>query len=301
MKIRDGLREADAVFQSTPIPPRVMSSLRRRVLRERRSWAWWLFAPVAVMLAAFLLWPEVPEVEDIQLAAGGSYVPPTPRGVAVFATQGATLHRERDRLRVRAGSVTFSVEKRRSGESPVRVDVSHGTIEVVGTRFTIHQRADSGDVTLHEGVIRFAERTLHAGETLDWPPTPAVVVAPPEPLAPLPAPSAAAPGPKKQAGVHQEPAVIHETDSAWLLQEVDLMRSRSEYGEAVRLLEKGLGGIVSAATRERFSYELGSILTHQLDDSRRACAHWVKHRATFPEGRYAREVKAARERLQCAP
>ena len=97
----------------------------------------------------------------------------------------------------------------------------------------------------------------------------------------------------------KEPAVIHETDAQWLLEEVDVLRSRGEYPEAVRLLDKGLGGLVSAATRERFSFELGSILSYQVGDRTRACAHWEKHRAQFRGGRYAREVDAAREKVKC--
>jgi transmembrane sensor len=300
MSLRDGLRAADAAFQSTPLPPAALAELRRRVLRERRSWAW-LLIPVAAAIAAFVLWPRVPEVEDVLLAAGQSYQPALPRGVNVVAEAGSVLHREHDRVRVRSGSVTFSVEKRREGEAPVRVEVSHGTIEVVGTRFTIRQREEGGDVTLHEGVIRFGEKTLRAGESLEWPekpappPAPVVVAPPPEPV---PAP----PVVKKPAPhLRKEPAVIHETDAAWLLEEVDLLRSRNEYGEAERLLEKGIGGIVLPATKERFSYELGSILTYQLDDKTRACRHWAKHGAEFPGGRYTREVKSAQQRLQCGP
>jgi transmembrane sensor len=100
--------------------------------------------------------------------------------------------------------------------------------------------------------------------------------------------------------MHKEPAVIHETDAAWLLDEVAVLRSRGEYAEAVRLLDKGLSGIVLPATRERFSYELGSILTYQLHDADAACRQWAKHEAAFPNGRYARELKSAKEHLKCA-
>jgi transmembrane sensor len=305
MKLRDGLREADRVFQQTPLPPEALSGLRRKVLDAepaRPKWPLLLVAgAAAVALAAFVLWPKAPEVEDIRLAAGESYVPAAPRGVQVAASADALLHRERDRVRVRSGIVTFTVEKRSSGEAPVRVDVSHGTIEVVGTRFTIRQRDDGGDVTLHEGVIRFGEHVLRAGETLEWPekPAPPPVVAPvapqpeqtPEPVKPPP--------PEPHPHVHKEPAVIHETDAAWLLDEVALLRSRGEYAEAVRLLDKGLDGIVLPATRERFSYELGSILTYQLGDKAAACRQWAKHEAAFPHGRYARELRSAKEHLQC--
>jgi transmembrane sensor len=312
VKIRDGLREADAAFQSTPLPPQTLASLRRRVLAERRSAAWWLLVPAAAALAAlivFVLWPNVPEVEDVTLAAQQTYLPDLPRGVTVVAAVGSRLHREHDRVRVLSGEVTFSVDKRHSGEAPVRIDVSHGTIEVVGTRFTIRQRELGGDVALHEGVIRFGDKTLQAGESLQWPePAPLPVVkapTPPPDVAPAPTPSPTPPAPQAErrmsARPRHEPAVIHETDAAWLLEEVALLRSRSEYGEAVRLLQKGIGGLVLPATRERFSYELGSILTYQLNDAGGACAQWARHTAAFPTGRYAREVKSAQQRLQCEP
>ena len=55
----------------------------------------------------------------------------------------------------------------------------------------------------------------------------------------------------------------------------------------------------STATRERLSFELGSLLTYQLHDVKRACAHWDAHRRAYGNGRYDAEVRAAAERLAC--
>lgn len=299
MKAREALREADAAFQQTALPAEVLARMRRRTLAERRSGAWLLLVPVAAALLAFVLWPRV-EVEDVQLAPAQGYA----HGRFSITAQSPTLlHRDHDQLTVKSGDLEVSVAKH---AEPVRIAVSHGAIEVVGTRFTIHQGESSGSVTLHEGVIRFiaadaTTTTLAPGETLEWPPAPRAARAEPEPEAapvePQPQPKAQ---PKPQPKVtRREPTVIHETDAAWLLEEVDTARSRGEYAEAVRLLDKGLAGIVSAATRERFSFELGSMLTWQLTDPR-ACGHWRAHQAAFPNGRYAREVERAIVRAKCA-
>jgi transmembrane sensor len=51
--------------------------------------------------------------------------------------------------------------------------------------------------------------------------------------------------------------------------------------------------------RERLSFELGSLLTHQLHDARRACAHWAWHERSFRGGIYRDEVARSRDALKC--
>jgi transmembrane sensor len=280
MNLREGLREADAAFQSAELP-----SLSPR---RRSAWGAWKLAaiPVLALLLVVVLYPKS--------------IPPGPRGVEVIASEGARLERSAERIKVLWGEVTFIVAKREAGEAPVRVEVSHGVIEVVGTRFTVRQRDDGGDVTLHEGIIRFGSVELTAGQSLSWPLRPrAEVVELPPPPAPEPMTEPRPTSPRKPR-LHREPAVIHETDAAWLLDEVEVLRSRGEYGEAVRLLDKGIAGLVSKSTRERFSFELGSILTRQQSDAAAACRHWAKHKADFPKGRYAQQVQSAEEHAKCA-
>jgi hypothetical protein len=84
------------------------------------------------------------------------------------------------------------------------------------------------------------------------------------------------------------------------LRQVDTLRSRGEFAEAVRYLTHGLTKELKPGTRERFSFELGIILTDQMHDSPRACAHWKKHAATFGDGRYGVEVQRASTRAGCA-
>jgi transmembrane sensor len=108
-------------------------------------------------------------------------------------------------------------------------------------------------------------------------------VAPPEPAAPPP--------PEKPAATAESP----ET----LLDRIAVLRSRGRYQEAAAALGTALRGNLAPATRERLSYELGSILTHQLGDPRRACDHWRDHARRFGAGRYDREVRQAMARLGC--
>ena len=306
MKARDALREADRAFQETPLPPAELAALRRRVLAGPSRTPRLVFAVAAAVFVlvagGLLLWPRGSAVEDVRLVAGQRY---THARFELVAAADAAIHREHDALTLVSGDVEVSVAKH---PEPVRIHVSHGDVVVVGTKFTLRQRAQGGDVTLHEGAIHFVStegtHVVAVGETFVWPPAPPSGAAPPHPE-PVPEPEPApTPAPRpllkksRPSAARAEPAVIRETDAAWLLSEVDTCRSRGEYAEAVRLLDKGLAGIVSPATRERFSFELGSMLTWQLSDAR-ACAHWASHRLAFPEGRYAREVERAMERAKC--
>jgi transmembrane sensor len=48
------------------------------------------------------------------------------------------------------------------------------------------------------------------------------------------------------------------------------------------------------------SFELGSLLTHQIRDARRACAHWARHERQFHGGIYRDQVASAQRALQCS-
>jgi ferric-dicitrate binding protein FerR (iron transport regulator) len=61
----------------------------------------------------------------------------------ISISEGSRLRREAEAIRVSAGSATFSVAPRH-GQRPVRVLVSHGAIEVVGTLFTVVQDVEGG-------------------------------------------------------------------------------------------------------------------------------------------------------------
>src|SRR6185295_4192389 len=88
----------------------------------------------------------------------------------------ARLKREGAAVRIVSGRIVVSVNRRAPGARAAEVVVSGGTIQVLGTRFTVTQGNGSGQVTLHEGRIRFlpadqgeAPMNLAPGESLNWP------------------------------------------------------------------------------------------------------------------------------------
>jgi transmembrane sensor len=79
---------------------------------------------------------------------------------------------------------------------------------------------------------------------------------------------------------------------------LDVLRSRKEFEGAAWLLGEGLQ-TQPPAMRELLSFELGSLPTHQIRDTRRACAHWAWHERQFVRGRYDAEVNRAQASLDC--
>jgi hypothetical protein len=234
----------------------------------------------------------------------------------IAADEGAQIARVDGGIRVVRGHVDVAVIHRPAGAAPALVRVSHGTIAVLGTRFTIEQSAQGGRVVLHEGRIRFdagnRSVTLEPGGSLAWPLEQIATRAPAPPPAqtsPAPPPPArtktAAPSPIAEEPVMPEPAP-EAIDVDRVLAELGNLRARRRFSEAVALLERTLAmraqngaTPLPAATHERLGYELGAILTYQLADRARACRHWQVYRAQFPQGRYTDEVAAAVRRLSC--
>ena len=91
----------------------------------------------------------------------------------VVAHHGARVARIDGGIHVVRGRVDIDVTHRPGGAAPALVRVSHGTIAVLGTRFTIEQTEHGGHVVLHEGQIRFdaGDRSvvLAPGSSLTWP------------------------------------------------------------------------------------------------------------------------------------
>lgn len=285
------LKREDEALQRDGMPATVDRALREKLADPPRRARWpLLLVPLAAALLVFLFWPADRIV----------YAPHA----------GAQLAQEDGVTRVVSGVVDVSVVK----GTPVRVKVSHGVIEVRGTRFTITQRATDGEVTLHEGSIAFiftdgSTELLKPGQTLRWP---RVIAAPPfdpEPApAPVPAPEPApAPAPAPDASSAPTPVVRRPpvTDAGpvltaeAVLDRLAALRSQGAWGQAVVELEAALAAPLPVATKERLSFELGSILSDHLDDRRRACQRWQLHGKLFPRGRYAAEVAAVAERLKC--
>ncbi|MEM7153664.1 MAG: FecR domain-containing protein [Myxococcota bacterium] len=243
-------------------------------------------------------------------------------------------------IRVVEGKTLFDVEPVPAGSEPVRIQVSHGTIDVIGTRFTIEQGPDGGFVDLFEGKIRFT--SLH-GEVVDiepgqrhtWGamavnsvaargPTVAVgeAVGTPDAATPPPPPLDAAPsehaperasesssssrrrteGESPRTRARPQNKVRGTTDEAALIiDEVARLRSEGAYARAASVLRRAeQSRRWDSRTAQVLSYELGEILGRHLDDAPAACAHWARHASRFPRGRYARAVESARERLGCS-
>lgn len=326
--LREGLKRAaeelDAASPSQAMDARLRARLEAPA-RVRRWVAVGAAGAVAAVLALFIFGVRERSIGGfsiveqqglegearegvVHLAQGSAVLAVRAEGLEVRVTAPAELQRVDPGARVLRGSAEISVEKR-GGRAPLRVLVSDGAIEVLGTKFLVVQEEQGGHVTLHEGSIRFAAndgrvRMVKPGETLSWPlpaevtVVPEVLPVPPEPVAPAPVMAqrprhlvvAAAPA----------SAPIHYVDADDLLRQVDTLRSRGEFAEAVRYLTHGLTRELKPGTRERFSFELGIILTDQMHDSAKACAHWKKHASAFGEGRYGVEVQRASARAGCS-
>ncbi|MGC4119943.1 MAG: FecR domain-containing protein [Myxococcales bacterium] len=247
---------------------------------------------------AFRVLPD----EAVEFSKGACLLSDETGSIAV--AEPSVLRRERAGMRVVAGKVEFKVERQKPGRS-VRVLVSGGAIEVVGTRFTVEQQAEHGRVMLHEGHIRFVAaagnvRELLAGESLEWPqapvpaptPAPETVAAKPDAGAPVSASPPALRHPVRAPERIGAPATTVEPDPGpEVFERVGALRSRGQYTEAVQELTVALARPAPRARRERLSYELGSIYSYQLRDHERACAHWQQHEAQFPAGTYAQEIR----------
>jgi transmembrane sensor len=250
--------------------------------------------------------------EVVRIVAGGCTLA-DPALAGTFAAHApAVLRRELGGVGVLAGTVEVHVDKRATGAPPAVVRVSGGAIGVMGTRFTVEQAAGAGHVTLHEGAIRFTaldgrEVTLRPTEVLAWPLPPPTSTAPTAPTAPAVTPperppataaaSAAAPARRRPVGATRGDAERVTIEA--LLRHIAALRIQGRYEECARLLSDALAGDLPEATRERLSFELGTLLAHQLHDSTRACAHWLEHQRLYQTGRYEQDIRQSIEELGC--
>ncbi|MEZ4446723.1 MAG: hypothetical protein R3B72_47030 [Polyangiaceae bacterium] len=341
---REALRRADESLASMPlrreVDERVLGGAQASV--EGRGRRFWLAAALVPALAILLgLWlrggSEPPtasggfvieepseglvitdDAEVVSVMQGHCRLRHPSLALTLEAREGTRLARRDDGARLVSGDFEIAVGKRAPDQAPVRLEVSHGTIEVMGTAFTVHQGTEGGEVTLHEGAIRFVasegvRRDLLPGESLRWPladeaPEPASstsatasTTASAAPSAPTSSASSSAPVPSAltsaavPAGTGA-PAASARADE--LLRRVAELRSRGRYDEAEALLRSRQSEF-SEETRERLSYERGSLLTYQQNDKARGCAHWAQHLATFPHGRYRADVHRAMKHLGC--
>jgi transmembrane sensor len=331
-----GLKKAEALRAGKGVPPATDARVSRALAGPRPAQRWPVLAAFAAAAAGLVVWissgPRVVdgfEVESgaaLKVAEGWQALPEVdrlPRWVDLaqqirFESSGSfTLRREAEQIRLVEGEVTLDVQPRPSGVTPVRIRVSHGIIEVLGTRFTLIQRRDGGSVTLYRGTIRFLSTDgrstqLSPTQTLAWPLPPEETTAPvPLPVPPAvtvepsadlpvktaPVPPAAAVEPS--AARPGKPAVDSGDGLDTLLERIFALRSRGLFREAATELRSALREQRSASDDERLSFELGSILTYQLRAADEACAHWAAHRQRFSPGHYEPEVAGARAALEC--
>jgi transmembrane sensor len=245
----------------------------------------------------------------VAIERGAAALVDRPSGLTIETAGAVSLRRESRGVRLVRGRIDVTAAHRPAGAEPSAILVSDGAIEVMGTAFTVVQDAAGGRVALREGRIRFratdgAVVGLRPGEALAWPLPATSPAAPAQPAAPQPpaphaAPHATKPTPRgAPARGAPAPADRPATDEA-LLDHIEELRSRHQFEEAARALRRALPA-QPEPMRERLSFELGSLLTHQIRDARRACAQWAWHHRHFPDGRYRDEVARARRSLGCA-
>lgn len=304
------LREADQNLQRD-LSAEADSRLRGRILREpaRRLDGWGFRALVAAVAVMVLLWlyslmdfrPRVGEPTGfplgLEIAGAPGETLSLPEQGFVFTFVGKSrnaLRREGRHVRVLRGAVTVDASRRPMRQAQILV--SHGAIQVVGTRFTVEQEAERGSVTLHHGEIVFrsdsgAERRIRSGNSLSWP---LVDSAPPPPA------------------VEEEPAVqdppqekrkprrkLSRVEIAEVLQSVARLRAQQRYGEAIRELRRASKRVPDRSVRERFSFEIGSLMARAPGHGE-ACLHWARHLEEFGQGRYSDAIRRAQSQLGCS-
>ncbi|MBW2736858.1 MAG: FecR domain-containing protein, partial [Deltaproteobacteria bacterium] len=228
---------------------------------------------------------------DQVACAGARCVLNTPQlRVQLELRRGARVAKQGATVTLLTGDVRCSVKPRRKGEPLVAIHVSQGRIEVIGTLFDLHQQGDSGSVRLHEGVIRFVAADgrsvrLEKNAVLRWP-------------LPAPVEAASVKASSVEAAPASKPAPLTAREIQALARRVSRLRNQNKYPQALRSLRLALPRIAHRATRERFSYELGVILTDHFK-SKRACLHWRRHLRSFGRRRYGQEIDQAIARLRC--
>ena len=190
--------------------------------------------------------------------------------------QGARVTRVENGARVEQGRVQFHVRPRKKpGDAPFIVTVSHAQVRVIGTRFAIDQRAGHGSVQVSEGVIEvsFDDGSIQrvaAGKSTSWP---RVTITPPAP---------------PETSVAPTTRTVKGVDLDGVMERLLVLRSQKRFPEAVTLLRGTLSANgLGSAQRERISYELGLALESSGASS---CKHWQEHLARFGGQRHAAVV-----------
>lgn len=325
-KFVDLARELGREWQEAELPAGSYARFKERVSKnkQRRVWAWALAGTVALLLLGGV-WFSAPETagglhviertpelvlhttdEGIEVKAGEA-VFVEPRTQASFSGhRGLKLRHEKQGVRVLRGITRVVVPKQH--DAPVRVFVSHGQIEVLGTSFTVEQGSTGGRVQLHEGRIEFSDeegrlRRLQPGASLRWPlkTRESPQVRPQEELDQqddLEAkPKTAQKNPPPRDSERRQE--FRRADFNALQRTLDRLRAQEDYPGVTRALTRALTQARGTIFSEELSYELGDVLTYHGVDPERACQHWRRHLKQFRAGRYQRLIKQAQASLAC--
>ena len=318
---RDALRALDHVWQHEPMPPeaekRFLEALDARTAGHARR-RYLLLAPAAlavVVVAIFfhrtLLPPDevgpftiVEASPDAQVATTSDVTVVVRRGRVTLARPSLGLRMKvgaetslrgmPEGARLLAGRIEVEVTPRRSPrDAPVRIHVSHGVFEVVGTRFTLVQRREGGSVTLDEGHLRFLSLDgrrfeLWSGQRLTWPV---------EPPVPPPNDTTRRPRPTTRSRAHRTPPPPRRDFDLGELQRLRIQGRFERLEELLRRATRDTG--LPAGLRESLSFELGDLLGHVLRRREAACRQWRWHLRTFPRGTYRTRVASEWETLGC--
>lgn len=251
---------------------------------------------------------QAPSDDEVTLERGCA-VAWSSASATIQAVDQALLSRERSDdaplrplLRLKRGEVRVEVERDLRRALPVTIKVSGGRIEVLGTAFTIEERGQAGSVTLHHGKIRFThnngqQQIMAPGQTLRWEQLTAQRPEAPAPKtdeqpAEIPSPTIAQPAEVDEQPAPSKPKLKPAPPEA--LAKIAQLRRAKDYDGALSGLLKLYKAPLEPKSAEIISYEIGDILTHQLKDNTRACAHWKKHIKRHASGPHLRAAKAAK-------
>jgi hypothetical protein len=205
----------------------------------------------------------------------------------------AVVEPDGEAVRLRSGQALFDVEPVRQGSAPVEIAVSHGVIEVVGTRFAVAQAGAGGHVDLFEGEIRFhaldgSVTDIRPGQRHGWG-TEALQVASAEGVDDEQDTIEVLPDVEKQERRPSREEIIER---------VGELRAQRRYGEAINVLREANRRRWDRRTAQVLSYELGELLRFRGDRAS-ACKHWRGHQRRFPDGRYHDAIVEQLDKLDC--
>jgi hypothetical protein len=314
--LRKTASEVKSRIDGEVLPPAVRSQILEAVTagrgpqRRKPPYLQWAAASAGVLAAAavllFLLrspeqsqgWYSVHGGGDCLAADNGAVTTTCEAAIEVDSDRvtlapDSRLVREERGLRLSNGRAQFQVTKRQGGAPAFRLEVSGGTIRVLGTRFVVNESGSSGSVAVSQGRIEFTRhsgerREVGAGESLNWSAT-APIDAGPADAAPEEVADASPTKPSDgQKPTQADPPMTEKQ----LIDRLLLLRNQRRYREAAALLRSSVGRKdLSAGVRERFAFEHAVIVADRLGKQKRACKLWRRFLRAYPKSNKRAVVK----------